>query len=267
MNLLNNLLSSDWYTPVNKMLAKKLWFIIAWYFWELIRQRKRFWEEEFYFSQKQMWEEIWISEYEQRKCVKVLKEVWFIEVNKKWLPARYFFKINDELVINFFNNQSFKIWSTSDLKNELHNNNKEIINNNNNILDKSNIEQSSEIILKNSYEENWIEKFWNKEINDMQEFIKEKVSEIWFIYKKWKYERWRIKNLLQSKEIKELLEKYNMTIYDFIWNIILLSSKLNFWNWKIYNAESLYKHYATILNESLKLKQEKEKNNIWITEI
>jgi hypothetical protein len=132
--ILNDLLSSDWFTPVNKKLAKDFWFIIAWYFWELIRQRKRFWQEEFYFSQNDMKEEIWISAFEQRDAVKKLSEKWFIIVQKKWLPAKYYFKINDELVLKYFNNQWFKKWSTSDLKNEAHNNKEIIINNNNKII-------------------------------------------------------------------------------------------------------------------------------------
>lgn len=118
--ILDDLLSSDAFTPVNKALAKKLWFICAWYLWELIRQRKRFWESEFYFSQSQMEEEIGINWYAQRQCVKQLLELWIISVEKKWIPCKYYFIINDEKIIEFFeqdvNSKCFKIWSTGDWK-------------------------------------------------------------------------------------------------------------------------------------------------------
>lgn len=99
-----------------------------------------------------------------------------------------------------------------------------------------------------------VESFWNEEINRMQEFIKSEVVNIWYIYKSWKQERNRIKNILTAKTINELAIKFNMWIYEFIKNIILLSSKIEFRNWKITNAESLYKYYDKILNESIKLK-------------
>ncbi len=116
--ILDDLLSSDAFTPVNKALAKRLWFICAWYLWELIRQRKRFWEQEFYFSQKQMEDEIWINWYSQRQCVKQLLELWIISVEKKWIPCKYYFTIDDDKIMEFFekdvNSKCFKIWSTSD---------------------------------------------------------------------------------------------------------------------------------------------------------
>lgn len=118
--ILDDLLSSDAFTPVNKALAKNLWFVCAWYLWELIRQRKRFWESEFYFSQSQMEEEIWINWYTQRQCVKQLLSLWIISVEKKWIPCKYYFTINDNKIIEFFekdvNSKCFKIWSTGDWK-------------------------------------------------------------------------------------------------------------------------------------------------------
>jgi len=114
--ILDDLLSSDAYTPVNKSIARNLWFITAWYFWELIRQRKRFWQEEFFFSQKDMFEELWISEHQQRECVKVLLQNELISVVKKWVPARYWFKINDSSVLEKLKHWCSKNWSTSPSK-------------------------------------------------------------------------------------------------------------------------------------------------------
>ncbi len=120
------------------------------------------------------------------------------------------------------------------------------------IIINNNKEQSSEILKE--VEEN----FWKKEINDLQDFIKEQVLLAWFIYKPWKYERARIKNLLEAKKIKEVLEKFELNIYEFVQKIIYISTKLPFWAWKINNAETFYKHYDKVLNEAIKLKQEKQ---------
>ena len=111
--ILDDLLSSDSYTPVNKSIARNLWFITAWYFWELIRQRKRFWQEEFFFSQKDMFDELWISEHQQRECVKILLQNELISVVKKWVPARYWFKIEDSSVLEKLKHWCSKNWSTS----------------------------------------------------------------------------------------------------------------------------------------------------------
>ena len=97
-NLIINTLSTDWYTPVNKELAKQLWFICAWYLGELIRQSKRFWGWEFYFSQSQMEDEIWINQHTQRVCVKQLTEDWILSVQKKWIPPIYHFQIKREKI-------------------------------------------------------------------------------------------------------------------------------------------------------------------------
>ena len=134
--LLDDFLSSDAYTPVNKALAKKIWFVCAWYLWELIRQRKRFGSNEFFFSQEQMENELWISQHIQRQCVKKLIEIWYIEVEKKWLPCKYYFKINDEKILEWYDmvkNKCLKNSSTGDWKNQalvLENSKHIIINNN-----------------------------------------------------------------------------------------------------------------------------------------
>ena len=108
-----------------------------------------------------------------------------------------------------------------------------------------------------------VETFWNEDINNMQEFIKKEVENYWYIYKPWKQERNRIKNILTAKQINEIAEKHKMSIYDFVWNIFKLSNKIDFWNWKINNAETFYKHYDKIYNDwlSLKIKLETKTQN------
>lgn len=99
--LIFNVLSTNAYTPVNKVLARRIWFACAWYLWELIRECKRFWGWEFYFSQSQMEEEIWLSPYQQRWCLNELVSLWIISVSLKWLPAKYYYRLNFELIYNY----------------------------------------------------------------------------------------------------------------------------------------------------------------------
>lgn len=99
---------------------------------------------------------------------------------------------------------------------------------------------------------------WNTDINELLETIKWQVEFLWLIYKKGKYERERAKNILTGKDFWEVCEKANMPRVEFCKQIIFISSKLDFWNWKVYNAETIYKHYAQVYNEARNKKQELE---------
>lgn len=102
------------------------------------------------------------------------------------------------------------------------------------------------------------EEFWNKDINEVLEIIKWQVESLWLMYKKWKYERERAKNIITGKEFWEICERSNMSRIEFCKNIILISAKLTFWHWKINNAETLYKHYAQVYNDAKNKKSEME---------
>jgi hypothetical protein len=112
MDLLNNLLSNDSYTPVNKDLAKKIWFVVAWFLWELIRQRKRFWLLEFYITQSEIEKEIWLTPFQQRECIKELKKHWLLDVIKKWIPCKNWYKINDDSIITVLSTQMWRNLTT-----------------------------------------------------------------------------------------------------------------------------------------------------------
>lgn len=110
-----------------------------------------------------------------------------------------------------------------------------------------------------------IEEFWDKEINSITEVIKWQVEFLWLIYKKWSRERERAKNILTWKDFWQVCEKANMSRIEFCKSIIFMSSNLDFWNWKIYNSETLYKHYAQVYNEAVNLKAKKQKDTSLIT--
>jgi hypothetical protein len=134
---------AEWnYTMLNKPLAKKIWISQAVFLCELISQRKRFKQEEFYFTQNNMVEELWISEASQLRYTKELKEKWLINVEKKGIPAKNWYKINDEKIYNII------MWETCPINvTELEaskwrdyannkDNNKEYINSESNLLPK-----------------------------------------------------------------------------------------------------------------------------------
>lgn len=101
--LLDDFLSSDAFTMVNKKLAKTIWIWQAIYLQELISQRKRFKQDEFYFTQDSMENELWISVSTQNRYCKELQKLWIIIVQKKWIPAKNWYKINDDVVIKLIN--------------------------------------------------------------------------------------------------------------------------------------------------------------------
>jgi len=100
-----------------------------------------------------------------------------------------------------------------------------------------------------------VEEFWNEQINNMQELIKQTIESNWMIYKAWKYERPRIKNILTGKDFWEICEKVNMSREDFVINIINLATKLKYTK-KINNWADLYANYATVYNKWLETKNE-----------
>ena len=98
------------------------------------------------------------------------------------------------------------------------------------------------------------EEHGDPEINNILETIKEQVEFLWFIYKKWSHEKERAKNILTGKEFWDICEKSNLSRVEFCKSIIFISSKLDFWNGKIYNAETLYKNYAMVYNTAMSKK-------------
>ena len=129
---------------LNKPLAREIWIWQAVFLCELISQRSRFKQDEFYFTQWDMEKEIWLSEATQKRYTKELQEKWLINVEKKWIPAKNRYTINDD------NIHSIIMWETcavkmteleqSDWPNYSNNkdNNKEYINSEINLIPKQN---------------------------------------------------------------------------------------------------------------------------------
>ena len=126
---IEDFLSNDAFTMVNKRLAKTIWIWQAIYLQELISQRKRFWGEEFYFTQNNMEDELWISTKTQQRYANELKEKWLIDFNRKWIPARNYFTIIDNAILNLLPNGKTSSVKMSELEQsnwpDYYNNNKE----------------------------------------------------------------------------------------------------------------------------------------------
>ena len=136
----------EWnYTMLNKPLAREIWIWQAVFLCELISQRSRFKQDEFYFTQWDMEKEIWLSEATQKRYTKELQEKWLINVEKKWIPAKNRYTINDDKI------HSIIMWETcavnlteleqSDWPNYSNNKetNKEYINSESNLIPKQDI--------------------------------------------------------------------------------------------------------------------------------
>lgn len=101
----------EWnYTMLNKPLAREIWIWQAVFLCELISQRSRFKQDEFYFTQWDMEKEIWLSEATQKRYTKELQEIWLINVEKKWIPAKNRYTINDDKI------HSIIMWETCAVK-------------------------------------------------------------------------------------------------------------------------------------------------------
>lgn len=98
----------EWnYIMLNKPLMKKIGIAEAAFLCELISARMRFKQDEFYFTQKEMEDQLWISESTQMRYTKKLQNMWLIKVEKKWIPAKNYYTINDDEVFKII------IWETS----------------------------------------------------------------------------------------------------------------------------------------------------------
>ena len=108
---MKHLLSSTAFLVLNKSLARKIGLKEAVLLADLISKEEYFiangmtdgW---FFNTEANIEEDTTLNSYHQRKCLKTLKEKGLIEVKRKGIPAKQYFKINEEQVVKFLNNKS-----------------------------------------------------------------------------------------------------------------------------------------------------------------
>lgn len=150
------ILASDNYIICNKLFAKKHGLEEAVLLGALCSYQNSFGGDWFYREQEKILEDTALTLYSLRKCLSYLKKLGIVSIEKKGMPAKYFYKINADRLIDELNGgvcnsrvceidrsrvceidrSAFNNNTTSNKKNYLLNNsipNKYIYNNNNNI--------------------------------------------------------------------------------------------------------------------------------------
>jgi len=126
---MKHLLSSTAFLIINKSIAKSIGLKGAVLLADLISKEDYFiangmvdgW---FFNTEKNIEDDTTLTPYQQRKAVKVLIENKLIEVKRKGIPAKQYFKINEEQVIKKLNNLNLTNLTTINKNKEIKINNK-----------------------------------------------------------------------------------------------------------------------------------------------
>lgn len=208
--------------------------------------------------------EIGLSIMQVRTCLKKLNLTG--EITTETTSNYTIVKLNNYEKYNGDNTQDNK-----PITNRQQTNNKQVTTTNNiknikNNIINNNISKDISLLEDESSTENLqvVETFWNDEINKMQDIIKNTIESLDMIYKPWKYERPRIKNIISWKQFWLVCEKHWMSRDDFVISIINLASKLKYAK-KINNAVDFYDNYASVYNLALQTKKWfiENKREIW----
>ena len=121
---MKHLLSSTAFLVLNKQLAKQIGLKAAVLLADLISKEEYFiakgmtdgW---FFNTEANIEADTTLNSYHQRKCLKTLKEHNLIEVKRKGIPAKQYFKINEQQVLQILNNLSFKNSTTINKNKEI----------------------------------------------------------------------------------------------------------------------------------------------------
>jgi hypothetical protein len=109
---MKHLLSSSAFLVVNKSLAKQIGLKETILLADLISKEEYFiangmsdgW---FFNTEANIEADTTLTPFQQRKCLKSLRKYGIIETKRRGVPAKQFFKINEQLVVKFLNNLSF----------------------------------------------------------------------------------------------------------------------------------------------------------------
>ena len=114
---MKHLLSSTAFLVLNKGLAREIGLKAAVLLADLISKEEYFiangmtdgW---FFNTEANIEEDTTLNSYHQRKCLKTLKDKGLIQVKRKGIPAKQYFKINEQQVIQILNNLSVKNYTS-----------------------------------------------------------------------------------------------------------------------------------------------------------
>lgn len=98
--------------------------------------------------------------------------------------------------------------------------------------------------------------YWNKEINDLIEIIKNSCSKNWLLYSwKWQKERQAAKRLL-SKKFSERISEFWMSLEEFVNNVVMVSTKIKYNTKHLTSARLIYYNREEIVNKAKAQSQE-----------
>lgn len=121
---MKGLLSSTAFIVLNKDLARQVGINAAILLADLISKEQYFIEKGmidgwFFNTESNIEKDTTLNSYHQRKCIKILKENDLIQVKRKGIPAKQYFKINEEQVVRIFNNLSCEFLTTINKNKEI----------------------------------------------------------------------------------------------------------------------------------------------------
>lgn len=266
---IENFLSSDAFTIVNKKLAKLLWIWKAIYLQELISQRKRFKQDEFFFTQNNMAEELGINYKTQQRYLKELVNHWLISVDRKWLPAKNYYKINDEIIYKLL------IWETSmdKVSTQYSTECPDYSYNSKNDTKKSSLKEDSDTVtlsidddvdifitnlpaVKEKKEKSSAKKerkeYWDKDINHLIRRLKDECDGLNIAYDKTD-DRMFAHHILTGKEYWEFCEKIHMSREWFAVFILNMSNQKQLYTTACAWPKSIYQNYPKVFNMAKKM--------------
>ena len=178
---MKHLLSSSAFLVVNKTLAKNIGLKETILLADLISKEEYFIDNGmtdgwFFNTEANIQKDTTLTPYQQRNALKSLKNNQIIETIRKGIPAKQFFKINEEQVIKFLNNKSATNLTTI-------NKNKEIILNNKLSIKEKFINQVMYFDYDKEMKDDFIS-YWTEGVKKMR-FQKQGTFEI-----KLRLERW-----------------------------------------------------------------------------
>tara|TARA_R100001594_G_C4016125_1_gene258092 strand:- start:294 stop:926 length:633 start_codon:yes stop_codon:yes gene_type:complete len=108
---MRNLLSSTAFIVLNKELARQIGLNEAVLLADLISKEEYFISKGmtdgwFFNTEPNIQRDTTLTPFQQRRCLKTLKKYDIIKVKRKGIPAKQYFKINEQQVIKFLNNLS-----------------------------------------------------------------------------------------------------------------------------------------------------------------
>ena len=121
---MKQLLSSTAFIVLNKELAKQVGLKEAVLLADLISKEEYFISKGmtdgwFFNTEANIEADTTLNSYHQRKCLKTLKKFKIIETKRKGIPAKQYFKINEEQVLQILNNLSVKNSTTINKNKEI----------------------------------------------------------------------------------------------------------------------------------------------------